>query len=262
MRFERWKIAAALVIAASAALPMATTQIAGASTVMAAQVDDVLAPGDRLTANAYRESSNGLYRLVQFGDGNLVVINTATKKALWNAQTHGNPGSFTELQRDGNLVVKSPQGKALWSTRTHSNPGARLVMQDDGNAVLSDGAKVLWSSERGTFVLAAGERLKANGYRQSPNGLYRLVQLGDGNLVVINTATKKALWSSRTHDNPGAHTYLQLDGNLVVISSQGKALWSSKTHGNPGAQLVMQNDGNAVIYSSTERALWSTRTTR
>ncbi|MGI5291996.1 hypothetical protein ACQEVF_53025 [Nonomuraea polychroma] len=229
---------------------------------MTQQIDDVLSPGQRLIANAYRQSANGLYRLVQLSDGNLVVLDMTTKKALWSSQTHGNPGAATYLQPDGNLVVKSPEGKALWNSRTYGNTNVRLVMQNDGNAVLYGGSKDLWSSERGEFVLAAGERLRANAYRQSANGLYRLVQLSDGNLVVLDMTTKKALWSSRTHGNPGAATYLQPDGNLVVKSPEGKALWNSRTYGNTNVRLVMQNDGNAVLYSKADQSLWSTRTTR
>ncbi|MGP4105026.1 hypothetical protein [Nonomuraea sp. KM90] len=109
-------------------------------------------------------------------------------------------------------------------------------------------------------VLDGGERLAASEFRQSPNGLFRLVQGSDGNLVLLNMTTKKAEWSSQTHGNAGAYTEMLLDGNLAVKSAAGKALWSSKTFGNRGARLVVQNDGNAVIYSSADKALWSTKT--
>ncbi|MFD0480123.1 hypothetical protein ACFQ0B_77285 [Nonomuraea thailandensis] len=201
MRFERLKIAALLMLATSAALPLASAQAVSAS-VAAATASEVLAPGERLTANAYRQSPNGLYRLVQYADGNLVVVDTATKKPLWNAQTHGNPGAYTHLQTDGNVVVKSAEGTALWSTKTHGNPQARLVVQNDSNLVLYSGTKALWSSRRSTSVLAPGERLTANAYRQSPNGLYRLVQYADGNLVVVDTATKKPCGARRRMVTP------------------------------------------------------------
>ncbi|MEV5896040.1 hypothetical protein [Nonomuraea fuscirosea] len=254
-------LAAAAVTVAIFAPVSANAQAVTVSVVQQAPGSAVLDDGERLTANKYRQSPNGLYRLVQGGDGNLVLLDMSTKKALWSSQTHGNAGAYTVMQHDGNLVVKSAAGKALWSTKTFGNAGARLVVQNDGNAVIySSSDQALWASVPGNFTLRADETLESNKYRQSANKLYRLVQGGDGNLVLLDTSTKKALWSSQTHGNAGAYTVMQHDGNLVVKSAAGKALWSTKTFGNAGARLVVQNDGNAVIYSSSDQALWSTKT--
>ena len=81
----------------------------------------------------------------------------------------------------------------------------------------------------------------------SPDGVYRLIMQGDGNLVLYKGAA--ALWSTQTDGNTGAYTVMQGDGNLVVYAG-GVAKWNSHTNGFSGAHLALQNDSNLVIYGS------------
>jgi hypothetical protein len=57
----------------------------------------------------------------------------------------------------------------------------------------------------------------------------------------------------------GCNLNMQNDGNLVDYCD-GKSVWSSNTYGNPGAYLAFQVDGNVVIYSSNNTVLWDTST--
>jgi len=109
-------------------------------------------------------------------------------------------------------------------------------------------------------VTSTCSTLRSPGHTTLANGTARLIQQGDGNLVLYRGG--RALWQSHTYPHPGATTTLQSDGNLVVNAPSGTPLWSSRTVGYPHAFLNMQPDGNLVIYSGTNpnRALWQTHT--
>ncbi len=108
--------------------------------------------------------------------------------------------------------------------------------------------------------LGAGHTLAGGQQLVSPNGQYRTVMQGDGNLVLY-TASGHALWHSRTGGNPGARTVLQgTDGNLVIYAPNNAVLWAAYTNTHPGDRLCMQSDANLVVYSSSNAALWATMT--
>lgn len=96
------------------------------------------------------------------------------------------------------------------------------------------------------FTLTADESLT------SPNGVYRLVMQGDGNLVLYRSGGV-AVWASGTNGS-NRHAVMQADGNLVVYTG-ATPLWSSNTTGFGSTRLTMQDDGNLVIYSGW-RAIW------
>jgi YD repeat-containing protein len=89
----------------------------------------------------------------------------------------------------------------------------------------------------------------------SPDGRFRLVQQGDGNLVLYFGS--QALWANGVF---GANytTYLQGDGNFVTYSPSGP-VWNTETNAI-GARLALQNDGNLVIYDLDDRVVWATNT--
>ncbi|HEX5744499.1 MAG TPA: hypothetical protein VFX84_03575 [Candidatus Saccharimonadales bacterium] len=97
-----------------------------------------LYPGQQLV------SSDGRYRLVLQGDGNLVLYSDRGR-ALWHTKTNGKGGYYLILQGDGNLVLYTKGGKPLWHTHTARKGGYFLNMQSDGNLVLyTSGSKPLW----------------------------------------------------------------------------------------------------------------------
>ncbi|TQV88742.1 hypothetical protein [Aliikangiella coralliicola] len=108
-------------------------------------------------------------------------------------------------------------------------------------------------------TLSSGQWLRVNQKLDSNNGDFKLIMQGDGNLVLYRNSDNKALWSSRTHGNPGAEAIMQGDGNFVVYRN-GNPLWSSQTDGNPGSRVIMQTDGNLVVYNPSNQPLWASDT--
>jgi hypothetical protein len=218
-----------------------------------------LTGGQRLTAGQQLVSPNGSYRLVMQGDGNVVVYGPTG--AIWNSGTRVAGTSLT-MQSDGNLVAYGPDGRPVWNSGTFGNTGARVVMQDDGNLVIyRANGTAAWASKTAAApasssgdTLASGQRLASGQQLVSPNGAYRLVMQGDGNLVDYGPAG--AIWNTGTRV-AGTSLLMQTDGNLVAYAPDGRPVWNSGTFGNSGARLVMQNDGNPVIYAANGRALWS-----
>jgi Matrixin/PKD domain len=103
--------------------------------------------------------------------------------------------------------------------------------------------------------LLSGARLISGQYIQSPNGGYRLIYQGDGNLVLYNTTTNAAVWWTGTTGTPGQFI-LQTDGNLVIYNSASSALWFTATPGNSNTFFAIQNDGNVVLYTAAGVPLW------
>ena len=104
--------------------------------------------------------------------------------------------------------------------------------------------------EMGELTLKAGECIETQNRK--------LCMQGDGNLVIRNSSSGEALWSTHTS---GSNFYakFQNNGNLVVKNSSGKSKWSSSCKGNY-RKLILQGDGNLVIYNSSGNAKWASGT--
>jgi hypothetical protein len=81
-------------------------------------------------------SSNGNYRLIMQGDGNLVLY--SVNRALWSSRTAGTPVVKVTMQSDGNLVLYNAQNKPYWASNTAGKGPSSLVIQTDGNLVIYD----------------------------------------------------------------------------------------------------------------------------
>lgn len=111
--------------------------------------------------------------------------------------------------------------------------------------------------------LLPGQTLPIGGSLESNNGLYRLAMQHDGNLVLYDRGSGKALWASNTANVSIQTCIMQTDGNLVLYRYDSKAAWASGTHGKPNSTLIVQNDGNVVIYYDPNPvAVWATGTNR
>lgn len=99
----------------------------------AAQGDD-MQPGEVLNPDQEITSTNGRYRFIYQGDGNLVLYDSGTP--LWASGTDGSPVGVCIMQGDGNLVIYDATLQPIWSSNTWQHPGSRLVIQDDGNVVI------------------------------------------------------------------------------------------------------------------------------
>lgn len=111
-------------------------------------------------------------------------------------------------------------------------------------------------------LLKAHQTLFKNQYVDSCSGSARLIFQSDGNLVLYNRNTGRALWHTRTGGRPEAHVVqMQGDGNFVLYDNRYRPMWNSSTARRPGAFLRVQDDNNMVIYNDVgETALWQTRT--
>lgn len=111
------------------------------------------------------------------------------------------------------------------------------------------------------LVIPSGTVLERGETYFSPDGRFRLVMQGDGNLVLYRREDdgEKGVYATGTYVKPdgtlnphglgiGHRAVMRPDGNLIVYDEMGKQVWESGTAGNPNAQLAIQDNGNLVIY--------------
>ncbi|PYY38095.1 hypothetical protein DEJ16_07240 [Curtobacterium sp. MCJR17_055] len=248
----RFAAAVTAVAIAAAGLVAVAAPAQAATYTSAVKAGTTLQPGDSVN------STNGQFRLVLQGDGNLVEYGIGNA-VLWASNTANQPGATVVVQKDGYLtMVRNGRVVAQWGSGggAAKDFGVRadgeLRMRKVGNGMFW---RIATFQNRITSggTLAAGTTLRASA--ASPR---TLTMQADGNLVQYVSGT--AVWSSQTFGNPGAYTALQPDGNLVVYSADGRrALWSTRTSGKGPAQLLVQVDSNVVLYGSADTRIWSSR---
>jgi len=94
-------------------------------------------------------------------------------------------------------------------------------------------------SAHAASTLYGGQTLRAGQQLTSPNGTYRLVMQGDGNLVLYDSGNR-ARWHTSTQNNPGSRLVMQTDGNLVIYSSRNRPLWQTQTDDFVNKKLRLQ----------------------
>lgn len=106
---------------------------------------DVLYEGETLNVGESLISSDGRYKLVLQGDGNMVIYN-GSNRAIWNSGTWGMPIDHAAMQYDGNFVLYDTSGRARWSSNTWNQVGSSLVMQNDGNLIIYQRGQARWNT--------------------------------------------------------------------------------------------------------------------
>jgi hypothetical protein len=104
-----------------------------------------LLPGGQLATNQYLGSKDGSHRLYLQSDGNLMLKRMSDGKSLWSSGTGGKSATRLQLQKDGNLVLRTASGKAVWSTKTAGSGATKLYLHSAGQLVLYRDSKVVWS---------------------------------------------------------------------------------------------------------------------
>jgi hypothetical protein len=143
---RRRRCTTALVITLSAI----SLSVAGVTAANAAAGTDRLSRNEWLQPDQSLWSTNGQYRLIEQGDGNLVAYQGSG--VLWASNTAGHPGARTVMQGDGNLVVYAANGAALFATHTEGTPADTLIMQNDGNLVIYGGGRAIWDRHSGRLA--------------------------------------------------------------------------------------------------------------
>lgn len=104
--------------------------------------------------------------------------------------------------------------------------------------------------QKGNLILLRGQSIETQ--------LNSLIFQNDGNVVLYNRHTNKALWATKTQGSNATRFVFQGDGNLVLYGLSGP-LWNSATMGK-GHTFSIQSDQNVVIYNSSAIAVWGTGT--
>lgn len=94
---------------------------------------------------------------------------------------------------------------------------------------------------------------------RSMNGVFKLKEQGDGNLVLYKNGNTP-IWASQTQGKNSSKVRFQDDGNLVIYDSSDRPIWASNSNNKGGSYLVLQDDGNLVIYTVNNQPIWATNT--
>jgi GH24 family phage-related lysozyme (muramidase) len=78
----------------------------------------------------------------------------------------------------------------------------------------------------------------------------------DGNLVE-RSPSGRAMWTSKTPNNPGAKLVMRVEGVLAIVSTTGKTLWYTPTYGARGARLEIADDANVVVRGTAGQPWWA-----
>lgn len=210
-------------------------------------------------------SPNSKYYVIYQIDGNLVVYENSTKKAVWNSCTATNTMKRCVLQVDGNLVIYDKNNNPAWHSHTNEKRNASLYLSDNGElCIYSEKEGMYTFSSSGSPSTLTFHTLIANssdGDKElvveksyySQNRKYRAVYQIDGNLVVYDN-NKNAVWNSCTATNTMKRCVMQKDGNLVIYGKDNKAAWHSKTNEMRNASLYLSDAGELCIYSEDKGA--------
>lgn len=205
-----------------------------------------LRTGQFLRPGQSRESPDRRFRLVMRPEGHLELVELATDRQMWSAQTEGNAGAYAAMQTDGNFVVYSTSRQVLYKTNARGlgDASSRLALGNDGNMNIRSGdGTLLWEAKVEVRQLNTGQQLRGGQSRRSQDGRFVLAMGTDGNLTLTDTSTGTGLWSTRTAGHPGAFAHVLADGNFVVLSSAGQPIFETGTgkRGDASTRLIVLN---------------------
>lgn len=109
--------------------------------------------------------------------------------------------------------------------------------------------------------LNAGQSLPRGQVLTSPSSAARLINQPDGNVVLYHSSKgNHPLWATKTVGSRNGDFVMQGDGNLVLLNSgTRKPLWALNLKNKvAGSVLVLQDDGNLVIYGPRRQVIWAT----
>lgn len=207
--------------------------------------------------NAITATGDGRYELqLRYANGSAndrtseLIVNGVSVAQLSFAST----GDWANWQTE-NVLVELKKGTNRVRVLANTDAGGANIdqlsvadrRQDAGNSGTNDS-------------LSLDEKLDVNERLTSQNQRFILIMQGDGNLVLRDTQTSKAFWSTKTSGSGAVRFRLQSDGNLVLRNASGTPIWSSSSYGKGAVKLTLQNDGNLVLKNGQGNPVWATDT--
>ncbi|KAI0905099.1 hypothetical protein F4823DRAFT_633220 [Ustulina deusta] len=161
---------------------------------------------------------------------------------------------FLELQNDGNLVFKS-DGIILWSNEK------KLIQPYEP----LDLTPVKQPSDR----LRAGDSLERSSTLTSANGMFKLLILTDGQLIIRRESSSAVIWSNgKTSSSVSKVCFGGIKFDIAMFDTAGKPLWGPFI-ADSDSMLHLNNDGNLSIlakgadpnnYEDLGKRKWSSNT--
>jgi hypothetical protein len=189
---------------------------------------DTLPAGGRLEPDQSLTSTDGQFKLIMQGDGNLVLYGPAGP--AWATSTQGSP-SFAVLQDDGNFVVYGPNG-AMWAAGTTGKGASKLVVQNDGNVVLYTGdGRAIWASR--------GSQSGARFQMPFPCGEIWYGATYPGHPPDYDSID----WNIRG-DDYGRSVLAGFSGQVTTVSN-----WDGKSYGYGNYVVVTDGNGWSALYA-------------
>ena len=102
-----------------------------------------------LSVNEYLQTTNGFFKLIYQGDGNLVLYRTDTNQALWATGTNGQAPGKVYMQSDSHFVVYNSGGGAIWASGVYGGQygNSTLNLTEEGNLEVRDQyGQVIWQT--------------------------------------------------------------------------------------------------------------------
>ena len=108
-------------------------------------MSDILRQNEIMMVNQIIASPSGEYMLVLQADSNLVLYEKVRHEdgsvvldPSWASNTVDGDVLFATMREDGNFVLVDADGVTLWESGTDGKPGSFLQLQDDGNLVINE----------------------------------------------------------------------------------------------------------------------------
>ncbi|GAA1986363.1 DUF6924 domain-containing protein [Amycolatopsis minnesotensis] len=188
-----------------------------------------MGPGSRLRRQSLT-SPSGSHTLQHHDNGNLALYCNAVHSPVWTTGTDWAGDGWADLDRNGDLVLRTSCGAPVWRSGTADLGAVRLAVRDDGTVALLDA--------EGTAVWEAGEHgpCAATGHTPPRGAVLRRGQ----------TLRTRSL----TSDDGGTVLCHQPEQGVRLYGVDGIQLWYAEGADlalDPHGYLQVRGDGGSVL---------------
>jgi RNA polymerase sigma factor (sigma-70 family) len=206
---------------------------------------------------------DGLVRKFDLGTGKEIPPPPGYVRHLALASSNGGK-QFALADSVGRFDVCDADGKTLRTIDTRGAAISKVAFSPNGTTLACvevDGAIRTWdwaTGREGTGVTSAtpGVQSRASVLQYSPNGRQLLVGLRESNLLCLDAATKKEVWSVATKGMSAAS--FSPDGRILVTGGWDHNLtWRDPATGQPGRVVTMSTVVDCVEFAPDGRTFVS-----